>query len=122
MVTRSPLSASVSSVASGDGERRSGADASPISRTCPSTKRAASNLPARYLAARSGRAGVMRGSYAVISGLDHFQFELVLIPPFVPAKAGTQGRLHRLLSLGPRFRGDERLRCGDSTSSDHVLS
>src|SRR5207249_2858120 len=59
-------SASVSSGASGDGERRSGANASAISCTCPSTKRAASTLPARWLAARSGRAGVMRGSYAVI--------------------------------------------------------
>src|SRR5262249_2736972 len=61
-MTRSPLSASVSSGASGAGERRSGACGSTISRSSPSTKRAASTLPARWLAARSGRAGVTRGS------------------------------------------------------------
>jgi hypothetical protein len=28
--------------------------------------------------------------------------------PFVPAKAGIQGRKLVLAALGPRFRGDER--------------
>src|SRR3978361_2235144 len=36
--------------------------ASDISSSSPSTKRAASTLPSRYFAARSGRAGVRRGS------------------------------------------------------------
>src|SRR5438552_8585324 len=36
--------------------------ASTISNSSPSTKRAAFTLPARYLAARSPRAGVRRGS------------------------------------------------------------
>src|ERR1700682_896911 len=62
MVTRSPLSAWVKSVASDDGASRSGASASTISNSFPSTKRAAAILPSRYFAARSGRAGVSRGS------------------------------------------------------------
>src|SRR5436309_3028567 len=33
-----------------------------ISNSAPATKRAASTLPSRYFAARSGRAGVRRGS------------------------------------------------------------
>src|SRR5260370_24687349 len=62
MVTRSPFSACVKSVASEDGPPRSGAMASDISNSSPVTKRAASILPSRYFAARSGRAGVRRGS------------------------------------------------------------
>src|SRR6266403_1647345 len=62
MVTRSPFSACVKSVASEEGASRSGASASAISNSSPSTKRAAATLPSRYLAARSGRAGVRRGS------------------------------------------------------------
>src|SRR6202165_3209048 len=62
MVTRSPFSACVASMASEDGPSRSGARASDISNSRPSTKRAASILPSRYFAARSGRAGVRRGS------------------------------------------------------------
>src|SRR6202171_6340414 len=62
MVTRSPLSAWVKSVASDDGASRSGASASTISNSAPVTKRAAAILPSRYFAARSGRAGVRRGS------------------------------------------------------------
>src|SRR5450432_4003164 len=62
MVTRSPFSACVDSMASEDGALRSGASASVISNSSPTTKRLASILPSRYLAARSGRAGVRRGS------------------------------------------------------------
>src|ERR1700738_3401249 len=62
MVTRSPFSACVESSASEDGPLRIGASASAISKSSPVTKRAASILPSRYFAARSGRAGVRRGS------------------------------------------------------------
>src|ERR1700687_3003071 len=62
MVTRSPFSACVKSMASEDGRSRSGASASAISNSSPITKRAAAILPSRYFAARSGRAGVRRGS------------------------------------------------------------
>src|ERR1700692_4285076 len=62
MVTRSPFSAWVESMASDEGPSRSGANASDISNTSPSTKRAALTLPSRYFAARSPRAGVRRGS------------------------------------------------------------
>src|SRR6266478_8387430 len=62
MVTRSPFSACVKSVASEDGASRSGAMASTTSNFSPLTKRAAAILPSRYFAARSGRAGVRRGS------------------------------------------------------------
>src|SRR5258707_4720832 len=49
-------------MASEKGASRSGASASAISNSSPMTKRAASTLPSRYFAARSGRAGVSRGS------------------------------------------------------------
>src|SRR5450631_1754272 len=49
-------------MASEDGASRNGAMASDISNSSPSTKRAALTLPSRYLAARSPRAGVRRGS------------------------------------------------------------
>src|ERR1700680_5254533 len=62
MVTRSPFSACVKSVASDEGSSRSGAMASTTSNSSPLTKRAAAILPSRYFAARSGRAGVRRGS------------------------------------------------------------
>src|SRR6202022_2002608 len=62
MVTRSPFSAWVRSVASKDGASRKGASASTISNSSPVTKRAALTLPSRYLAARSPLAGVRRGS------------------------------------------------------------
>src|ERR1700692_202474 len=62
MVTRSPLSAWVKSVASEEGASRSGASDSTTSNSSPLTKRAAAILPSRYFAARSGRAGVRRGS------------------------------------------------------------
>src|SRR5258705_12098858 len=62
MVTRSPFSACVKSVASEEGASRSGVNASAISNSSPLTKRAAATLPSRYFAARSGRAGVRRGS------------------------------------------------------------
>src|SRR6266404_5229094 len=62
MVTRSPFSACVKSVASEEGASRSGASASAISNSSPLTKRAAATLPSRYFAARSGRAGIRRGS------------------------------------------------------------
>src|SRR3984957_3233823 len=62
MVARSPFSACVARSAAGDGALRSGAMASDISNSSPVTKRAASTLPLRYFAARSGRAGVMSGS------------------------------------------------------------
>src|SRR6184192_3489642 len=62
MVTRSPFSACVKSVASEHGASRSGASASTTSNSSPLTKRAAFTLPSRYFAARSGRAGVRRGS------------------------------------------------------------
>src|SRR6266850_2526391 len=62
MVTRSPFSAWVKSVASEEGASRSGASDSAISNSSPLTKRAAAILPSRYFAARSGRAGVRRGS------------------------------------------------------------
>src|SRR6202453_725688 len=67
MVARSPFSACVASSASGDGALRNGAMASDISNSSPVTKRAASTLPSRYFAARSGRAGVMRGSCIAIA-------------------------------------------------------
>src|SRR5437588_5218738 len=59
---RSPFSACVANSASAKGPVRSGAIASTISSTSPSTKRAALTLPSRYLAATSGRAGVRRES------------------------------------------------------------
>src|SRR5476651_2579482 len=62
MVTRSPFSACDICVASEEGPSRNGARPSAISNTSPSTKRAALTLPSRYLAARSPRAGVRRGS------------------------------------------------------------
>src|ERR1700738_3158805 len=62
MVTGSPFSAWVKSMASADGRSRSGAIASIISNASPATKRAALTLPSRYFAARSGRADVRRGS------------------------------------------------------------
>src|SRR3954467_3549772 len=62
MVTRSPFSAWVDNMASEKGASRIGTNASVISNCSPSTKRAALTLPSRYLAARSGRAGVRRGS------------------------------------------------------------
>src|SRR5450631_850557 len=62
MVTRSPFSACDICVASEEGPSRNGARPSAISNTSPSTKRAALTLPSRYLAARSPRAGVSRGS------------------------------------------------------------
>src|SRR5712675_1370677 len=49
-------------MASEDGPSRSGASASAISNSSPMTKRVALTLPSRYFAARSGRAGVNRGS------------------------------------------------------------
>src|SRR5665213_1171124 len=49
-------------MASEDGSPRNGAMLSIISKVSPATKRAASILPLRYSAARSGRAGVRRGS------------------------------------------------------------
>src|SRR6267142_1524695 len=49
-------------MASQDGAPRNGAMESDISNSSPVTKRLASILPSRYLAARSGRAGVSRGS------------------------------------------------------------
>src|SRR4051812_18528806 len=75
MVTRSPIRASVSSGASGAGARRTGACASITSYSSPSTKRAASTLPARCLAARSGRAGVMRGSKVIITPQPDYSAE-----------------------------------------------
>src|SRR5580692_10644575 len=65
MVTRSPFSACVSSEASKDGFSRSGASASDISNSSPVTKRSAATLPSRYFAARSGLAGVRRGSSSI---------------------------------------------------------
>src|SRR5471030_2358886 len=62
MVTRSPFSACVNSAASEAGASRNGTSASDISNSSPVTKRAAAILPSRYFAARSGRAGVRRGS------------------------------------------------------------
>src|SRR5450631_729670 len=67
MVTRSPFSACVASMASEDGRSRSGASGSDISNSSPVTKRAASTLPSRNFAARSGRAGVRRGSSIALS-------------------------------------------------------
>src|SRR5713226_5477219 len=49
-------------MASEEGPSRSGASASTISNSSPMTKRLALTLPSRYFAARSGRAGVRRGS------------------------------------------------------------
>src|ERR1700677_2254157 len=62
MVTCSFLSACVNSDAPENGSPRNGTMASDISNVSPSTKRAALTLPSRYFAARSGRAGVSRGS------------------------------------------------------------
>src|ERR1039458_7878766 len=67
MVTRSPFSACVASMASEAGPLRNGAMASDISNSSPLTKRAASTLPSRYFAARSGRAGVRRGSSIAVA-------------------------------------------------------
>src|SRR5882672_9919927 len=49
-------------MASQDGAPRNGAMESDISNSSPVTKRLASIMPSRYFAARSGRAGVSRGS------------------------------------------------------------
>src|ERR1700704_6636603 len=49
-------------MASEHGAPRNGAMESDISNASPVTKRLASILPSRYFAARSGRAGVSRGS------------------------------------------------------------
>src|SRR5258708_15861885 len=49
-------------MASEDGARRGAAMPSMLARVSPATKRAALTFPARYFAARSGRAGVRRGS------------------------------------------------------------
>src|SRR5690242_6484178 len=62
MVTRSPFSAWVDSIASDDGDSRTGAIASVTSNVSPATKRCASTVPFRCCAARSPRAGVRRGS------------------------------------------------------------
>src|SRR3981081_405216 len=62
MVTRSPFSAWVKSMASADGPLRSGAMASDISNSLPATKRAASILPSRYFAASACPPVVRRGS------------------------------------------------------------
>src|SRR5437899_7583209 len=62
MVTRSPFSACVTSKVSAAGPSYTGATASRTQNSSPSTKRAAFTLPSRYFAARSGRAGVRRGS------------------------------------------------------------
>src|SRR6201996_4424745 len=59
---RSPRSACVNAGASSRGASRIGAMAEMISNSSPGTKRAALTLPSRYFAARSGRAGVRRGS------------------------------------------------------------
>src|SRR3954454_12892353 len=58
----SPFKAWVSSGASAAGGSRSGVMGSATTNSSPVTKRAALTLPSRYLAARSGRAGVRRGS------------------------------------------------------------
>src|ERR1700730_13509284 len=55
------MRASVSSAASGAGDRRNGRCGSITSRGSPSTKRAAVTFPSSERAARSGRAGVRRG-------------------------------------------------------------
>src|SRR5262249_25695982 len=47
---------------SAEGASRTGATASATSNSSPVTKRSALTLPSRYLAARSGRAGVRWGS------------------------------------------------------------
>src|SRR2546426_6621405 len=62
MVTRSPFSACVTSKVSAAGPSYTGATASRTQNSSPSIKRAAFTLPSRYFAARSGRAGVRRGS------------------------------------------------------------
>src|ERR1044072_8151619 len=62
MVTRSPFSAWVASKVSAAGPSRIGATPAVTQNSSPSTKRAAFTLPSRYFAARSGRAGVRRGS------------------------------------------------------------
>jgi len=54
--------------------RRIGACGATISRTTPSTKRAAWTLPSRCLAARSGRAGVRRGSFGVMADNQPYRF------------------------------------------------
>src|ERR1700733_8603234 len=66
MVTRSPLSASLASGASGRGSCRNGACGSTTSNKRPPTKSAAGTFPSRCFAARSARAGVTRGSKARI--------------------------------------------------------
>src|SRR2546421_918078 len=67
MVTRSPFSAWVRSMASAAGASRNGAMAATTSNVSPSTKRSAFTLPSRYLAARSPLAGVRRGSSIALS-------------------------------------------------------
>src|SRR3984893_7829321 len=90
MVTRSPFSACVKSVASEDGPMRSGASASDISNSSPVTKRAAATLPSRYFAARSGRAGVRRGS------------SIALAQEFVDRARGLAFAAFRARGLGGR--------------------
>src|SRR4030081_2917776 len=72
-------------MASEHGAPRNGAMESDISNVSPVTKRLASILPSRYFAARSGRAGVSRGS------------SIALAQQFVDRARGLA-----FASLGPR--------------------
>src|ERR1700688_853379 len=104
MVTRSPLSACVANMASGDGPSRSGAMTSAISNSSPSTKRAALTLPSRYFAASSGRAGVRRGSSIAFPEQFEDRARGLAFAAFRPPRFG-RGRPAIDVDMQPAFRG-----------------
>src|SRR5215210_4244865 len=118
MVTRSPFSACVSSTASEDRRSRIGAIASEISNSWPSTKRAALTLPLRCFAARSGRAGVRRGSSITFSEQSKKGARRLAFATLGTRRLGC-GRPAVDVDMQPAFRvGDKALqekRAGDRT-------
>src|SRR5258708_34644888 len=116
MVTRSPFSACVKSVASEEGASRSGASASTTTNSSPMTKRAAAILPSRYFAASSGRAGVSRGSSIAFAQQFVDRARRLAFAAF-GARRLCRGRPAVDIDMQPAFRGfDETLqeqRAGD---------
>src|SRR3954463_9504991 len=116
MVTCSPFSACVSSTASADGASRNGAMASVTSNSSPATNRAAFTLPSRYFAARSGRAGVSRGSSIAFAQQLVDRARGLAFAAFGPRRLGRGGPAVDV-DMQPAFGGfDETLqeqRAGD---------
>src|SRR5205085_4088661 len=106
IVTRSPNSASVNSGASGEGSARTGACASITSRSSPWTKRAAVTLPSRRLAARSGRAGVMRGS-KLTGAPDRRKLSVALLKERIKRARGLTFPAIRTAGLRARRPGED---------------